>query len=80
MKTLTSLTLLLTTLSVVVEGNGATTRQQLKSPGQIQLVRRRGGLNQPVRMAQRGRKKSIWSYNPGHRSLAFLVNSLYMEQ
>lgn len=72
MNTLTSLTLLLTTLSVVVEESSAGTGQ-LKSSGQMESGRRRGGLIQPVRLAQRGRKKSIWSYNPGHRSLAFLV-------
>lgn len=71
MRVLASLALL-TALSVVVDGNSPSTGQ-LKSSGQVESVRRRGGPSQAVRMAPRGRKKSIWSYNPGHRSLAFLV-------
>lgn len=71
MKILTSLALL-TALSVVVDGTSPS-KGQLKSSGQMDSVRRRGGPSQPVRMTPRGRKKSIWSYNPGHRSLAFLV-------
>ncbi|XP_069816674.1 uncharacterized protein [Dendropsophus ebraccatus] len=72
MKTLTSLALLLTALTVVIDGNSPS-KGQLQRSGQAQSVRRRGAISQPVRITQRGRKKSIWSYNPGHRSLAFLV-------
>ncbi|XP_073532548.1 uncharacterized protein [Phyllobates terribilis] len=71
MNTLTSMTLLLTALSVLVDGNSPS-RGQMKMSGQVEAVKKRGH-RQPVRMIQRGRKKSIWSYNPGHRSLAFLV-------
>ncbi|XP_069585289.1 uncharacterized protein [Ranitomeya imitator] len=71
MNTLTSMTLLLTALSVIVEGNSPR-RGQMKASGQVEAVKKRG-QRQPVRMIQRGRKKNIWSYNPGHRSLAFLV-------
>ncbi|XP_073407312.1 uncharacterized protein [Dendrobates tinctorius] len=71
MNTLTSMTLLLTALSVIVEGNSPS-RGQMKVSGQVEAVKKRGH-RQPVRMIQRGRKKNIWSYNPGHRSLAFLV-------
>ncbi|XP_073407313.1 uncharacterized protein [Dendrobates tinctorius] len=70
MNTLTSMTLLLTALSVIVEGNSPS-RGQMKVSGQVEAVKKRGH-RQPVRMIQRGRKKNIWSYNPGHRSLAFL--------
>ncbi|XP_044149683.1 uncharacterized protein LOC122938318 isoform X2 [Bufo gargarizans] len=69
MKTFTSLTLLLTFLTMVVEGNSPS-KGQLKSS---ETAKSRGRLTQPVLMIQRGRKKSIWSYKPGHRSLAFLV-------
>ncbi|KAM4028614.1 uncharacterized protein ACNLHF_023902 isoform 1-T5 [Anomaloglossus baeobatrachus] len=72
MNTLTSVTLLLSVLSVVIQGNSPS-RGQVKSSGQMEVAKKRGSHRQPMRMIQRGRKKSIWSYNPGHRSLAFLV-------
>ncbi|XP_075070401.1 uncharacterized protein LOC142159420 isoform X1 [Mixophyes fleayi] len=62
--------LALVALSVPVE---AESPSQLKSSVRIESIKRRGNHNYPLRMAQRGRKKSIWSYNPGHRSLAFLI-------
>ncbi|XP_053569649.1 uncharacterized protein LOC128660068 isoform X2 [Bombina bombina] len=47
--------------------------RKLRNSTQTVATKRRGHGNQPLRSAQRGRKKSIWSYNPGHRSLAFLI-------
>ncbi|CAI9619408.1 unnamed protein product [Staurois parvus] len=56
----------LVVLSVIVEAERSTNREAQR-PAPAEPIRRRGTVN------QRGRKKTIWSYNPGHRSLAFLV-------
>ncbi|XP_068091469.1 uncharacterized protein [Hyperolius riggenbachi] len=57
---------LMITLSVLTEVESSSNRAPRRS-SKVELIRRRGSL------VQRGRRKNIWSYNPGHRSLAFLV-------
>ncbi|XP_040211307.1 uncharacterized protein LOC120941743 [Rana temporaria] len=56
----------LVVLSVIAEAEGSRDRA-VRSSAPAEPMRRRGSVT------QRGRKKTIWSYNPGHRSLAFLV-------
>lgn len=53
-------------LSVIAEVESSRDRA-VRSSAPAEPMRRRGLVT------QRGRKKTIWSYNPGHRSLAFLV-------
>ncbi|XP_072010996.1 uncharacterized protein [Engystomops pustulosus] len=71
MKVLTSLALLVAALIVGAQGSGAAPGQ-LQRSGHLGAGRRRV-MTPPLRLTPRGRKKSIWSYKPGHRSLAFLV-------
>ncbi|KAM9306054.1 uncharacterized protein PAF06_013160 [Gastrophryne carolinensis] len=67
MRIAVSLVVLLVALSILIEAETSRSRAQTRTPGRADAIRRRGNLG------QRGRKKTIWSYNPGHRSLAFLV-------
>ncbi|XP_063780717.1 uncharacterized protein LOC134928670 [Pseudophryne corroboree] len=64
--------LTLLALGVIVEAESPRNKQ-IRSAVRFDSSKRRGILQYSPRTAQRGRKKSIWSYNPGHRSLAFLV-------
>ncbi|XP_077349762.1 uncharacterized protein LOC143997818 [Lithobates pipiens] len=56
----------LVVLSVIGEVESSRDKA-VRSSAPADPMRRRGLVT------QRGRKKTIWSYNPGHRSLAFLV-------
>ncbi|KAM4687529.1 uncharacterized protein O3C94_006042 isoform 2-T2 [Discoglossus pictus] len=67
--------LILLALAALTDLGEAESPNDKKSRNSTQVVvtKRRGHASQPLRSGQRGRKKSIWSYKPGHRSLAFLV-------
>ncbi|KAM5157829.1 uncharacterized protein ACMZJ9_009108 isoform 1-T3 [Mantella aurantiaca] len=53
-------------LSVITEIE-CSSNKSARSSAHTEPIRRRGNIS------QRGRRKNIWSYNPGHRSLAFLI-------
>ncbi|XP_072269215.1 uncharacterized protein [Pyxicephalus adspersus] len=59
------LAVVLLVLGVLAEAQSSSDRTA-RSSAHTEPIRRRN-------VSQRGRKKTIWSYNPGHRSLAFLV-------
>ncbi|KAM4706246.1 uncharacterized protein WCC33_010980 [Rhinophrynus dorsalis] len=66
------LLLALAAASVIVEAENPQDKK-LTISAQNEVGKGKTNPSQPIRFAQRGRKKSIWSYKPGHRSLAFLT-------